>query len=141
MQSVQIKSHKLGSTYPQPHFFILNKGKNSGKPLAVPCPNCFVILLANEEEKEQLYWLIFDLWRSNAFQPFLRGSVIPFVVLKEVKDCIRAGCQKAAENPVYFKKAVATLRSLEEMEAHYKQNLFLIAEAKQLVFTRYILKW
>jgi hypothetical protein len=140
MQSLNIKSHRSGSTYQQPHFFILNKGNNSGKPLTAPCPNCFVIQFNNEDEKEQVYWLLFGLWRSKAFHSFLRGSVIPFVILRDVKDCIRAGYQKATETPEQFKKSVATLRSLEQMEAQYKQNLQLIAEAKQMVFYRYILK-
>ena len=140
MQTLNIKSHRSGSTYQQPHFFILNKGNNSGKPLTAPCPNCFVIQFNNEDEKEQVYWLLFGLWRSKAFHQFLRGSVIPFVNLKDVKDCIRAGYQKATDTPEQFKKSVATLRSLEQMEAQYKQNLQLIAEAKQMVFYRYILK-
>lgn len=140
MQTLNIKSHRSGSTYQQPHFFILNKGNNSGKPLTAPCPNCFVIQFNNEDEKEQVYWLLFGLWRSKAFHSFLRGSVIPFVILRDVKDCIRAGYQKATETPEQFKKSVATLRSLEQMEAQYKQNLQLIAEAKQMVFYRYILK-
>ena len=140
MQTLSIKSHRSGSTYQQPHFFILNKGNNSGKPLTAPCPNCFVIQFDNEEDKEQVYWLLFGLWRSKAFHQFLRGSVIPFVNLKDVKDCIRAGYQKATDTPEQFKKSVATLRSLEQMEAQYKQNLQLIAEAKQMVFYRYILK-
>lgn len=140
MQTLNIKSHRSGSTYQQPHFFILNKGNNSGKPLTAPCPNCFVIQFNNEDEKEQVYWLLFGLWRSKAFHQFLCGSVIPFVNLKDVKDCIRAGYQKATETPEQFKKSVATLRSLEQMEAQYKQNLQLIAEAKQMVFYRYILK-
>ena len=140
MQTLNIKSHRSGSTYQQPHFFILNKGNNSGKPLTAPCPNCLVIQFNNEDEKEQVYWLLFGLWRSKAFHQFLRGSVIPFVNLKDVKDCIRAGYQKATDTPEQFKKSVATLRSLEQMEAQYKQNLQLIAEAKQMVFYRYILK-
>lgn len=140
MQTLNIKSHRSGSTYQQPHFFILNKGNNSGKPLTAPCPNCFVIQFDNEDEKEQVYWLLFGLWRSKAFYSFLRGSVIPFVILRDVKDCIRAGYQKATETPEQFKKSVATLRSLEQMEAQYKHNLQLIAEAKQMVFYRYILK-
>lgn len=140
IQSLNIKSHRLGNTYQQPHFFILNKGNNSGKPLTAPCPNCFVIQFNNEEEKEQVYWLLFGLWRSKAFHQFLRGSVIPFVILKDVKDCIREGFQKAIESPEQFKKSVTTLRSLEQMESQYKQNLLLIEEAKRIVFYRYILK-
>ena len=70
MSSFSIKSHRPGVVYNMPHFFILNKGNNSGKPLLSPCPNCFVIQFQSEEEKEQIYWLSYSLWQSKAFYPF-----------------------------------------------------------------------
>ncbi len=138
MSSFSIKSHRSGVIYSMPHFFILNKGNNSGKPLTVPCPNCFVIQFQCEAEKEQIYWLSYSLWQSKAFYTFLRGSVIPFVVLRDVKSCLLDGLDKANEKPAQFEKAVAALRSLEAMEKQYKQNLFLIANAKRMLFYKYI---
>ncbi|HEY6914454.1 MAG TPA: hypothetical protein VI413_07245 [Paludibacter sp.] len=133
-----IKSYRSGVVYSMPHFFILNKGNNSGKPLLAPCPNCFVIQFKCEEEKEQIYWLLYSLWQSKAFYPFLRGSVIPFVVLRDVKSCLLDGLNKVAENPAQFEKAVAALRSLEVMEKQYKQNLLLITNAKHMLFHKYL---
>jgi len=133
-----IKSYRSGVVYSMPHFFILNKGNNSGKPLLAPCPNCFVIQLQCEEEKEQIYWLLYSLWQSKAFYPLLRGSVIPFVVLRDVKSCLLDGLNKVDENPAQFEKAVEALRSLEAMEKQYKQNLLLIANAKRMLFYKYI---
>jgi hypothetical protein len=121
-----------------PHFFILNKGNNSGKPLLAPCPNCFVIQFKSEQEKEQIYWLSYSLWQSKAFYPFLRGSVIPFVVLRDVKSCLLDGLNKANGNPAQFEKVVSTLQSLEAMEKQYRQNLLLIANAKRMLFYKYI---
>jgi hypothetical protein len=138
MSTFNIKSHRSGVVYSMPHFFILNKGNNSGKPLSAPCPNCFVIQLQCEDEKEEIYWLLYSLWQSKAFYPLLRGSVIPFVVLRDVKSCLLAGLNKANENPAQFEKAVEALRSLEALEKNYKQNLLLIANAKQMLFYKYI---
>ena len=138
MSTFSIKSHRSGVVYSMPHFFILNKGNNSGKPLSVPCPNCFVIQFKSEEEKEQIYWLLYSLWQSKAFYPLLRGSVIPFVVLRDVKSCLQDGLNKANEKPAQFEKAVEALRSLEAMEKQYKQNLLLIANAKRMLFYKYI---
>lgn len=129
-----LKSYNRKSEIKNPHFFILNKGNNSGKPLVSPCPNCFVIQFQCIEEKEQVYWLLFSLWQSRAFYPFLRGSVIPFVVLRDVKSCIVDGLVKAEANPAQFQKAVTALRSLEEMEKKFKQNLKLIQLAKGSIF-------
>ena len=133
-----LKSYSQKSEIKKPHFFILNKGNNSGKPLLAPCPNCFVIQFQNEIEKEQVYWLMYSLWQSNAFYPFLRGSVIPFVVLRDVKSCLSAALNKVDENPAQFKKAVAALQSLEAMEKQNKQNLLLISQAKRMLFYKYL---
>jgi len=138
MSIFNIKSHRSGVVYSMPHFFILNKGNNSGKPLVAPCPNCFVIQFQCESEKEQIYWLLYSLWQSKAFYPLLRGSVIPFVVLRDVKSCLLVGLNKVAENPAQFEKAVEALRSLEGLEKKYKQNLLLIANAKRMLFYKYI---
>lgn len=133
-----LKSYNQKSEIKKPHFFILNKGNNSGKPLSAPCPNCFVIQFQNEIDKEQVYWLMYSLWQSNAFYPFLRGSVIPFVVLRDVKSCLSAALNKVDENPAQFEKAVAALQSLEAMEKQNKQNLILISKAKRVLFYKYL---
>ena len=137
MSTFNIKSHRPGVSYNMPHFFILNKGNNSGKPLFVACPNCFVIQFQCEDDMEQIYWLLYGLWQSNAFYQFLRGSVIPFIVLNDLKSCLRDGLKKVDENPAQFEKAVEALRNLEAMENKYKQNLLLIANAKRLLFNKF----
>ena len=118
-----LKSYNKKSETQKPHFFILNKGNNSGKPLLAPCPNCFVIQFQSEEEKEKIYWLFYSLWQSKAFYPFLRGSVIPFIVLRDIKSCLLDSLNRVDENPAQFEKVVAALRSLEAIEKQYKQNL------------------
>ena len=138
MSTFNIKSHRSDVVYSMSHFFILNKGNDSGKPLLAPCPNCFVIQFQCDEEKEKIYWLLYSLWQSKAFYSFLRGSVIPFVVLRDVKKCLSDGLNKANENPAQFEKAVVALRSLEALEKNYKQNLLLIANAKRMLFYKYI---
>ena len=138
MSTFNIKSHRPGVSYNMPHLFILNKGNNSGKPLFDACPNCFVIQFQSEDEREQIYWLMYSLWQSKAFYPFLRGSVIPFIVLNDLKSCLREGMKKVDENPAQFEKAVAALRNLEAIENQYKQNLLLIANAKRMLFYKYL---
>lgn len=133
-----LKSYSQKSEIKNPHFFILNKGNNSGKPLTAPCSNCFVIQFQNEIEKEQVYWLLYSLWQSNAFYPFLRGSVIPFVVLRDVKSCLLDALAKVEASPAQFEKVVTALQSLEAMEKQNKQNLLLISKAKQMLFYKYL---
>ena len=70
-------------------FYVLSKGLNSGKPLEKPCPNCFVITVKNDEEKEFLFWLCWGLWQSKKFHHLHTGSVIPFVRLHEFKAFLK----------------------------------------------------
>ena len=81
---------------------------------------------------------MYSLWQSKAFYPFLRGSVIPFVVLRDVKSCIWDGLNKVGQNPAQFEKAVAALRSFELMENKFRQNLLLISQAKRMLFYKYL---
>jgi Negative regulator of septation ring formation len=138
MYTFRLRSYNQKEEIRNPHFFILNKGNNSGKPLLSPCPNCFVIQFQSETEKEQLYWLMYSLWQSKAFYPYLRGSVIPFVILRDMKKCIADGLEKMETNPGQFQKVVETLRSLEEMEKKFRQNLKLLQDAKRMLFYKYM---
>ena len=116
MCTFYLKSFNPKDEISKPHFFILNKGNNSGKPLVSPCPNCFVIQFSNEDEKEQVYWLLFCFWQSNGLCQYLRGSVIPFIVLRDIKSCIQENLDKATINPAQFQKMVTSFQSIVEIE-------------------------
>lgn len=78
MNTFSVKSASVKEEISKPHFFVLCKGLNSGKPISEKCPNSFIIQAESKEFKEILYWISFSLWRTKAFHPFLRGSVIPY---------------------------------------------------------------
>jgi hypothetical protein len=140
MQSFQLKSYNSQCSLSGHHFFILNKGLNSGKPLTLPCPNCFVFTASNAADRDFFYWLCFGLWQSNSFHPFLRGSVIPFIVLEELKQCIREGASQARENLPEFRRSVELLKVIELKEKQFNENLRLLHDAKRAVFYRYMRK-
>lgn len=138
MCTFYLKSFNPKDEISKPHFFILNKGNNSGKPLVSPCPNCFVIQFSNEDEKEQVYWLLFCLWQSNGFYQYLRGSVIPFIVLRDIKSCIQDGLDKSYKCPERFQKLVSTFQSMNQIENQLKQNLKAIEKARKLLLYKFI---
>lgn len=137
MQRLQISTHSAGKTYRQPHFFILNKGLNSGKLLKQSCPNCFVLLADDEKQMDFYYWLFYGLWRAKSFHPIHKGSVIIFVTLNDLKSIIYEASAKAKEDGLMFEQSIAKLKKLEELENLYLNNLKLINEAKRIVFYRY----
>ncbi len=117
-------------------FYVLSKGLNSGKPLEKPCPNCFVITVKNDEEKEFLFWLCWGLWQSKKFHYLHTGSVIPFIRLHEFKAFLKEQAATAFAEKEQYNKNVKALQQLEALEKNYKQNLLLIMDAKRAIFQR-----
>src|SRR5690554_7497122 len=88
MSNFKMITYREGGVYTGPHFFILNKGLNSGKPLKKPCPNCFVVMCNSVSEKESLYWIVYSLHQGKRFQIALVGSVIPFIRKNDLMEII-----------------------------------------------------
>ena len=118
-------------------FFILNKGMNSGKPLEHPCPNCFTFNATDQAEKDHYYWICFGLWQSKSLHPYLNGSVIPFIHLRDLNQVINQASEKALATPANFQKTVEALKILDQHEKQYHRNLLLISEAKKAIFANY----
>lgn len=131
MQTFTVKPSTAKEEIRKPHFFALNKGMNSGKPLLQPCPNCFQIEAENEEFIEILYWVSFALWRAKAFHPYLIGSVIPFIRIGDYKQLIIEKMEVVKASPAEFAETVKQLRLIELKEKQFMQNLQLIRELKQ----------
>jgi CMP-2-keto-3-deoxyoctulosonic acid synthetase len=140
MEAFSIKTASSFEQIEKPHFFVLNKGMNSGKPLINQCPNCFKIEAENENIKEVLYWITYALWRSNAFHPFLIGSVIPFIRINDYKQLIINKMEVVNANTAEFTEMVKQLRLIELKEKQFMQNLQLIRELKQAYVYKYFNK-
>ena len=139
MKTIKITTFSPGKNYSGHFFYILNKGKNSGKPLIEPCPNFFVCECETEEEKEQLYWLIFGLWQGKIFHQNLLGSVIPYIRLKCLKDVIQLGISKYLSNPEKAKKNISTIHQIENQRQTILKQFQLMQQLK-LVLIQEVLK-
>jgi len=128
MLTYQIKTHQLNRTYNQPHFFVLNKGLNSGKPLEKPCPNCFVIIAQNNEAKKELFYISMALQMSKKFEYFLKGSVIPFITISDTKKVITAGLKNYTSKQWQIK--IDQLKKIMTYEQNLKQQLNTISKLK-----------
>lgn len=132
-----IKTHKMNRTYHGNHFFVLSKGNNAGRPMDKPCPNCFVVITKCSQERQRLYWLCFGLWQCGYFQPYLSGSVIPFLRLPELKSIIREARSKV-ESYSGYAKTVETLDKLENLQRAIVKQLQLITQLKKQVFRKLV---
>ena len=128
MQAFEIKTHQPGRTYATPHFFILNKGLNSGKPLENPCPNCFVIIATTKAKRESLYYLCLSLKIGQFFGYYLKGSVIPFIGISDAKKVIHTALQNYEAQQWQMK--VDKLKKITAFEENLKQQLATISKLK-----------
>ncbi|MFN5443689.1 MAG: DUF6943 family protein [Crocinitomicaceae bacterium] len=135
MIKFKLTTYREDKAYQGSYFFILNKGNNSGKPLLTPCPNCFVCLCENDQDKEELYWLLFGMWQGKAIHPHLIGSVIPFIRLKELTNLIHTGIEKLLSNPDKVKRNISKIAQMEKHQMNIQKQLNLIKQMKQaLIF-------
>lgn len=132
---VKIKTYK-GKLVHQAHFFILNKGMNCGKPLFQPCANCFVLLAETEKEKEFYYWLCFALWQTKKFEPYLIGSVIPFIHIADLKTVIVQAKIKADKKPKQYQKSLTLLIDIDKKSKVLAEQLKLISELKKSILNK-----
>ncbi len=135
MQNFEIKTHQIGRTYKAPHFFILNKGLNSGKPLDKPCSNCFVITAKTKEKIESLYYLCLSLKVGQFFAYYLKGSVIPFIGISDAKKVIDTALQNYETQQWQMK--VEKLKKITVFEENLKQQLSTILKLKIALLRSY----
>ncbi len=128
-----IKTHRNELHYNQPHFFILNKGNNSGKPLKQPCPNCFVIIFKCEQAAENYFFIAQSLWMVRHWHLFLCGSVIPFLKLSDFSKNFTIQSNHMMEDYTTHQKNVAALKLLEQNQNKLENNLQLIKELRTVI--------
>ena len=128
MQNFEIKTHQVGRTYSKPHFFILNKGLNSGKPLEEPCPNCFVITTQSNDSRESLFYLCLSLKIGKYFGYYLKGSVIPFICISDAKLVIKTALQNNQKGQ--WEQKIEKLKKITAFEENLKLQLKTISNLK-----------
>jgi len=123
-----IKTHKVNREYEQPHFYVLSKGLNSGKPMRKPCPNCYVLKTDTEEQKEFYFYLCQALKIGAYFKYYLRGSVILFITIDDVRKVIDNAL--ITKDSKLWQVRIQKLQKLSDYEENLKKQLKLISELK-----------
>lgn len=131
MKNFQIKTHQVGRTYAKPHFFILNKGLNSGKPFTAPVRNSFVVSTATIEEKEALFHLSYMLLEAKCYRFYLKGSVIPFIYIADVKNLLIKNSKYFGQED--FQTKLKALKKVEKLEEVQVRKLEAIKELKTVL--------
>ncbi len=119
-------------------FYILSKGLNSGKPLTAPCPNSFVCICKNQQQKDFYFWLLFGLWKAKHFHQLLTGSVIPFIRIDEFKNEVFMQAEVIKEQQSEYIATVDKIKQLEEKGKNIRQQLVLINDLKRAMIYRHL---
>ena len=135
-----LKNHRSGTSYKNPHFFILNKGLNTGKPLNEPCANCFVITFRDETDCENMFCIVRSLWQVQFWRQFLIGSVILYMRIKDFDKMLTAKTTEMMKDFEAHQKNIEAIKLLELKEKQLNENLILINDIKRVILHRYCKK-
>lgn len=124
----EIKTHRLERTYNLPHFFILNKGLNSGRPMNEPCANCFVVTTETDEQREALYYQCFSIQIGRYFSCYIKGSVIPFITIDDARKVLNIALQNYKKDQ--WQSKVEKLKKITAYESNLKLQLKTISDLK-----------
>ncbi len=130
---MKIKTYK-GKLIQQPHFFILNKGMNTGSPNFKPYANCFVLLAETDKERNDYYWLCFALWQTGKFRPRLIGSAVPFIHIGDLKQVISEALAKANNNRKQYQRALSLLIDIDTKSEKLVDQLKLLEDFRKAIF-------
>ena len=67
-------------------FYIQAKGLHAGRPLKNPIRNCFAV----QTDEKHAFESVYVGWVSRQFEPYIGGSVIPFIKIGDVKNQVRS---------------------------------------------------
>lgn len=140
MINFKMKHHQSGIIYKNPHFFILNKGMNTGKPMKQPCPNCFVIIFQCYDDYENMESICKSLWRVKFWHQFLIGSVIPYIRINDFAKNLNLKANEMMTDFEQHKKNVEALKLLEQKEKQFQENINLINDLRRVIIHRYCKK-
>lgn len=138
MLKTKIKTHKQGRVYNQPHFFILNKGLNSGKPFNHYVCNSFVFLADNIDEKEFYYHLLLGCWELRLFRPYLKGTAIEFVRLNDVIDVMQETVNSINTGNRSFYDVQKSLVQIDALQINLNSQLNYLMQLRKSLFHKYL---
>jgi len=138
MLKSKIKTYKSGKTYNQPHFFILNKGLNSGKPFRHYVCNSFVFLADDKNERDFYYFMLQGIWELRLLRPHLKGSVIEFVRLGDVIDVLEEVLNSVNAGNRSFYDVQNSLAQIEVLQTNLQSQLSLLLQMRKALFYKYL---
>lgn len=139
MPTHKVRTYSVQKSAPEMALYILSRGRNAGKPMLEPCPNCFILYVRSTEELEIYYWTFYAFWKHGFFHPHLCGSVILMLRLCDLKTLMRNFIQPAFEKSVSMPEMVAKIKATWDLEQKMQQQAQTLQELRNSLVRRYYL--
>ena len=139
MLTHKIRTYAVQKEAPIVALYILNRGRNAGKPLLKPCPNCFILYVRDTAELETYYWTFYAFWQNGFFHPHLCGSVIEMLRLGDLKTLMLNFIQPAFQRACKSPDMVAKIKATWELEKKINQQATALKDLRNALVRRYYL--
>lgn len=134
----KIKTHKMGARYDCHHFFILNKGENSGKPAWQYWSNCYVFLADTSAEKEFYFFVFLGLWELGYFKKGLIGSVVPFIRIDDVTNIAEEAINNINTGNRQWEDIKDAIVQLEQKKTVLLQQIDYIVKIRKVMLYNFV---
>jgi hypothetical protein len=138
MLKSKIKTHAIGRQYVQPHFFILSKGRNAGKPMPECCANCYVFLADDQDDRDFHFYVFLGLWELKYFRPYLVGSVIEFIRIGDLIDIAEETINAVNACERSFMDVAGMLAQIEAGRARLQAQVAYLMQLRRALFNSYL---
>lgn len=137
MLTHKVRTYSVHSPAPKTALYILSRGRNAGKPMFEPCPNCHIIYVNSNEELETYYWTFYALWKHGFFHPHLCGSVIEMLRLCDLKTLMRNFIQPAFQKSCKTPEMVNKIKAAYELEQNLLAQSMKVSELRDVLVRKY----
>lgn len=139
MLTHKVRTYSVHKPAPETALYILSRGRNAGKPLLEPCPNCFILYVRDTEELETYYWTFYAFWKNGFFHPHLCGSVIEMLRLCDLKTLMRNFIQPAFQKSCIQPEMMRKIKATYELEQKIEKQAAALKELRHTLVRRYYL--
>lgn len=114
-------------------FYILSKGNNAGQPQFLPWVNSFSVHCKTKEELDFYFWLSYSLWQTGRFKPYLRGSVIPFLSVSDLRQVLSQVAETVFPHWQSLQNVIEALNKLKTARHHLAQCIIANEKLQQML--------
>jgi len=133
----KVRTYSVHRSAPETALYILSRGRNAGKPMLEPCPNCHIIYVNDDEERETYYWTFYALWKNGFFHPHLCGSVIDMLRLCDLKTLMRSFIQPAFEKACTMPEMTKKIKETWQLEQNLLAQSKKVSELREALVRKY----